>query len=374
MEEPSQKTTTSNHNDNKKVDKVDKNIDPYEHLKITLNPDGSLNRSQFPLVPPNCTDSEPITTTEPVLTKDITFDEETKSWLRLYNPINPNNNNNNEKKYDDEEEESDENSDKDDNDNDKEKEKKSNKKLPIILYFHAGGMILYHTNTIFNNEPCTRFASELHAIVASVEYRLAPENRLPSAYQDAIDALLWLKTQASSPNPDPWLANHADFSRCYLMGCSSGANIAYRTALTLPTIDIEPVKVVGLIMNQPLFGSEERTRSERRLETDMAMPMCVFDLMWKLALPEGSSRDHEYSNFMVKGEYGGNIGKLPRTLVRGFEGDPLLDRQMEFVRLLMRHRVRVTAHFGEFGFHNIDFVDAKRHLTMIKYMREFIID
>jgi acetyl esterase/lipase len=65
------------------------------------------------------------------------------------------------------------------------------------------------------------------AIGMSVYYRLAPEHKLPAAYDDAWAALRWAVTLGE----DPWLLEHADLSRVFLAGCNADANIAHDTAV-----------------------------------------------------------------------------------------------------------------------------------------------
>lgn len=76
----------------------------------------------------------------------------------------------------------------------------------------------------------------------SVEYRLAPEHRLPAASDDAIEATHFIK------NSEVWFKEHADYSSCYVMGQSDGGNIAYHAGLRSAHFDdIEPLKIKGLI-------------------------------------------------------------------------------------------------------------------------------
>ncbi|MQK22077.1 hypothetical protein EI013_27305, partial [Escherichia coli] len=116
---------------------------------------------------------------------------------------------------------------------------------------------------------------------------------LPAAYDDAMETLHWIKS-----NKDEWLTQYADYSNCYLMGNSAGANIAYHIGLGVAEKpgDIEPLKIRGLILRQPFFGGTKRTESELRLENDPVIPLCATDLMWELSLPIGADRDHEYCN------------------------------------------------------------------------------
>ncbi|KAI9076334.1 hypothetical protein K1719_041697 [Acacia pycnantha] len=61
-------------------------------------------------------------------------------------------------------------------------------------------------------------ATQLSAVIVSVEYRLAPEARLPAAYDDAVEALHWLRT-----TQEKWISEFSDVSSCFLMGTSAAA-------------------------------------------------------------------------------------------------------------------------------------------------------
>ncbi|KAF6160261.1 hypothetical protein GIB67_019030 [Kingdonia uniflora] len=275
-------------------------IDPFKQLHISMNSDGTITRlMKLPTVPAIGEDNGDLG--QSYVSKDMTLNQENGTWFRIYRPTEISSND------------------------------KNVVKIPVILYFHMGGFFNSHADSMLNNEPCGRFASETPCIVLSLDFRLAPEHRLPAAYNDAVELLYWLKQQTIDPNGESWLRGYADFSRCYLMGCSTGGNIAYRIALCLPDLDLDPVKIAGIILNQPAFAGEMRTNSELRCADDVWMSLSATDLVWNLALPVGANRDHEYANPMVQGAYTNNIGKLPKILIRVFEGDFLLDRQMELM-------------------------------------------
>lgn len=42
---------------------------------------------------------------------------------------------------------------------------------------------------------CTRICKDVNVVVVAPSYRLAPEHRLPTAYNDGITTLLWLQKQ-----------------------------------------------------------------------------------------------------------------------------------------------------------------------------------
>ncbi|KHN48485.1 Putative carboxylesterase 12 [Glycine soja] len=74
---------------------------------------------------------------------------------------------------------------------------KDSQKLPIVLHFHG---------------------------LVSPFLRRAPEHRLLAAIDDGFDTLIWLQTVAQSGSFEPWLEQHGDFNRVFLIGDSSGGN------------------------------------------------------------------------------------------------------------------------------------------------------
>ncbi|KAL8469569.1 hypothetical protein ACS0TY_032422 [Phlomoides rotata] len=236
---------------------------------------------------------------------------------------------------------------------------------------------------------------QIPAVVMSVEYRLAPEHRLPAAYDNCSEALHWIRTTR-----DEWLTKYVDLSvrdisqyhflslsrfvlcscsmnyvnvcssfsdfMCFLMGSSAGGNIAFCVGLDAVTAvdQLTPLKIEGLILHQPFFGGVERTPSEMRLVRDKMVPPHLNDLAWGLALTIGVDRDHRYSNLMKNIGVGGGGGEAKkegwRVLVTDDQGDPLVDRQIELANVLKENGVDVTDKFSDGGSHGIEFFDESR--------------
>ena len=67
--------------------------------------------------------------------------------------------------------------------------------LEVLLFFHGGGWVTESVETY--NRVCARMAQSTGCIVASVEYRLAPEYRFPTAFEDCYAAAKTLYTNHS---------------------------------------------------------------------------------------------------------------------------------------------------------------------------------
>ncbi|MBO9576762.1 MAG: alpha/beta hydrolase [Sphingobium sp.] len=93
--------------------------------------------------------------------------------------------------------------------------------LPVFLHIHGGG---YLFGSPAGSGPANvRTASELRCIVASVDYRLAPETRAPGAVEDCYAVLAWLNRHADRLGIDKM--------RIAVGGESAGGGLA--AALTL---------------------------------------------------------------------------------------------------------------------------------------------
>ncbi|CAN8318689.1 unnamed protein product [Cochlearia groenlandica] len=315
-------------------------FDPLKHLNITINTDGSCTRHfAFPMI-----NAEPDPSQgNLVASKDVTINQETGLSVRIFRPTNlPSNDN-------------------------------AVARLPIIIHLHGSAWVLYPANSPANTRGCSQMASELTVIVVSVNYRLAPEHKLPSQYDDALEALLWIKKQSvDTTKGETWLRDYADFSRCYIFGSSTGANVSFQLALKSLDHDLTPLKIDGCVFYQPLFGGKARTKSELTNFADPLMPMPAIDALWELTLPKNVDRDHRYCNPMGYLPQKERVGRLGRCLVIGYGGDTAVDRQQDFVNLLVAAGVRVEAKFDDAGFHGIELVDPRRAVALLNMIRDFI--
>ncbi|CAL5185085.1 unnamed protein product [Lathyrus oleraceus] len=310
------------------------NDDPYKQLNLILYPNGTIIR------PNNFKTLPSLDPTLPTLSKDLIINKSKPTWARIYLPR---------KALD-----------------------HTSIKLPLVIFFHGGGFIFLSAASTIFHDFCFKMAKKLVAVVVSVEYRLAPEHRLPAAYEDAVEALHWIKTNQS----DEWLKNHVDYSNVFLMGSSAGGNIAYNAGLRVAMVEDEVSKMIkGLILIQPFFSGIHRTRSEIKLANDSHLLLCNNDMLWELSLPIGVDRDHEYCNPTVRD----NVLRLKRirelewwVLVTDCDGDPLVDRSIGLVRLMEKNGVNVVRDFTEGGYHGVQDSEPLKAIELFGVIKKFI--
>lgn len=92
---------------------------------------------------------------------------------------------------------------------------------PVLLYLHGGGFTVGSLDT--HEVLCRQLCLQGRCAVVSLDYRLAPEHRFPTAVHDAWDALQWLAAEGS--------ALGLDCSRLAVGGDSAGGTLAAVCAL-----------------------------------------------------------------------------------------------------------------------------------------------
>lgn len=283
------------------------------NFKLAYNllrrPDGTFNRHLAEFldrkVPPNAL---PV---EGVYSFDVIIDRETSLLSRIYRPINA----------------------EEPHPNFVDLEKPVNSDVvPVIIFFHGGSFAHSSANSAIYDTLCRRLVRICKAVVVSVNYRRAPENRYPCAYDDGWTTLNWVNSRS-------WLQSKKDSKvHIYLVGDSSGGNIVHNVALKAMESGIE---VLGNILLNPMFGGQERTDSELRLDGRYFVTLQDRDWYWRAFLPEGEDRDHPACNPF--GPRGKNLEglKFPKSLVVVAGLDLIQDWQLAYAKGLERSNQEV---------------------------------
>ncbi|WVZ72348.1 hypothetical protein U9M48_020823 [Paspalum notatum var. saurae] len=223
-------------------------------------------------------------------------------------------------------------------------------KLPVLVYFHGGGYCIGAYDHPMFHYRCQSFAAELPAVVLSVQYRRAPEHRLPAAVEDAAAFFSWLRR--AQAGAEPWLVDSADLSRTFVSGVSAGANLAHHVVVQIASGKIElaaPARLAGYVLFSAFFGSEERVGTESDPPPDVSLTVEASDKLWRMALPVGATRDHPLANPFGPGSPSLEALPLPPALVVAPGQDVLRDHVLRYAARLkaMGKAVELAEFAGE---------------------------
>ncbi|KAL5729603.1 hypothetical protein ACHQM5_002531 [Ranunculus cassubicifolius] len=205
--------------------------------------------------------------------------------------------------------------------------------LPVLMYFHGGGFCIGSATWAGYHYFLGDLSATSKCIVVSVDYRLAPENKLPIAYEDCFSSLQWVSSQVDT---ESWL-KQADLSRVFLSGDSAGGNIAHNVALLAMKSQVK-IKIKGLLLIHPYFGSEKRT--EKEMSEGAHGHVKSNDMFWRLSLPIGSTRDHWACNFEM-GSAQIDWQQFPAAVVYVAGLDFLKERGLMYADFLKKKKAQV---------------------------------
>jgi acetyl esterase len=139
---------------------------------------------------------------------------------------------------------------------------------PAFVHLHGGGFVFGSIDQLFYDFKCREICSGCSCVVASVDYRLAPEHTFPTAPEDCFAALQFVADHASELG--------IDAERIAVGGDSAGGNLA--AAVALMTRDCGGPELVLQVLEIPVtdnaqpesYPSWQQFRKGYGLEDDLA--------------------------------------------------------------------------------------------------------
>ena len=196
---------------------------------------------------------------------------------------------------------------------------------PCLIYVHGGGWVICSLDT--HDGVCRRLASAGEFMVASVDYRLAPEHKFPAGLEDCVAAARWIAAHGGSWGLDP--------GRLAIGGDSAGANLALATLLRLRDAGERPARA-GLL----IYGAytTETDSASHRAYGDGSYILSNDDMRWFWGHYLNGEADRR--NPLVA-PLQADLRDLPPLLVTACEFDPLHD---DSTRLVARLEEAGTPH------------------------------
>jgi acetyl esterase/lipase len=195
---------------------------------------------------------------------------------------------------------------------------------PVVVYFHGGGWVLGDKNAYDDGARGLSYYAK--AVVVSVDYRLAPENRFPAAWDDALAAYRWVLQHAAEIQGDP--------QRVALAGENSGGTLALATAIAARDAGLpKPAHILAIY---PITQTSLSTPSY--VENATAPPVSRATMQWvfdKVARTPDDLRDPRLQLIDA------NLSQLPPVTVITARIDPLRCDGEKLVEALRRAGVPV---------------------------------
>ncbi len=191
---------------------------------------------------------------------------------------------------------------------------KNIEKNKAVLFFQGGGYVLLSVKT--HDEMVSFFSDNLGAKVFSLDYSLAPENKYPSALNEALFAYEWL------------ISNGYDSEEISLCGDSAGAHLA--ASLTHYLIANNHSKPQSQLLIYPMCDPSCSSESHTLFEENYLLTKKAMIWFWDKLINSKDNIDDGYLNLMKV-----NLeNKLPKTIIVTAGFDPLSDEAEKYAYLL----------------------------------------
>jgi acetyl esterase/lipase len=217
-------------------------------------------------------------------------------------------------------------------------------KLPALLHIHGGGYVFGTAEMRLAR--LTRLAMQVNCIIASVEYRLAPETVFPGAIEDCFSAFEWIHKSAS--------ALGVDADRIGVTGESAGGGLAAALALLARDRKAHPLICQALLY--PMLDDRTAKRPPASEHVGNHIWTRSANLFGWTALLGREPGGADVSPYAARAE---KLADLPPTFIAVGALDLFLDENLEYARRLVHAGVPTEMHVYSGAFHGFDLaVDA----------------
>jgi acetyl esterase len=196
--------------------------------------------------------------------------------------------------------------------------------LPVLVYFHGGGWVVGDLNS--HDIPCRRYANSARCRVASVDYRMAPEDVFPAAVEDCAAVVRYVVDNAGVLG--------VDASKVAVGGDSAGGNLAAVMALmardgTLPRLAFQLL----------IYPATDMTMTSVSSTTiGPGVPLTSATMKWFIDhYVKGDRTDWRASPLRVA-----SVAGVAPALVLTCTHDPLRDEGIAYAKRLELEGVRVV--------------------------------
>lgn len=199
--------------------------------------------------------------------------------------------------------------------------------FPALVYYHGGGWVIGNLDTV--DVPCRMLANRAGCIVVSVDYRLAPEHKFPTAAEDSYAAAKWVADNATSIQVDP--------EQIAVGGDSAGGNLA--TVVAMMARDQSGPSLAYQMLIYPVTNHSYATESYQENGEGYFLTKNTMEWFWNHYLRDEQDGQNPYASPLLAEDLSG----LPPALVITAGFDPLRDEGEAYAERLKAAGVPVEA-------------------------------
>jgi acetyl esterase len=200
--------------------------------------------------------------------------------------------------------------------------------FPLLVFYHGSGFVLCSLDT--HDGICRNLCAGASCVVASVDYRLAPEHKFPAGIEDCLEATRWAAAHAAELGAAP--------GRVAVGGDSAGGNLAAVTAIRLRDAGAPALR--GQLLLYPVTDYHTPgTPSYAENAQGYGLTRETMQWFWAHYLNDPAEGSHPDAAPLRTPDLAG----LPPTLVITAEYDPLRDEGELYAARLRAAGVPTTA-------------------------------
>ncbi len=198
---------------------------------------------------------------------------------------------------------------------------------PVIAFFHGSGFVICSIDT--HDGLCRQLCLRARAVVVSVDYALAPENKFPAGPDDCLAATRWVSENALELGGDP--------RAVVLAGDSAGGTMAIVTSLRLRDLG-EPVIKAQILMYPVANYPDPMPQSYVERGDGWGLTAKAMQYFWGHYLNAVSDGSDPYASPLRASNFAG----LPPTYIMTADYDPLRDEGEALAAKLSQAAVDTT--------------------------------
>lgn len=210
----------------------------------------------------------------------------------------------------------------------------STEPLPILVYAHGGGFVFCDLDS--HDGLCRNLANLIPAVVVSVDYRLAPEYRWPTAAEDVFAVTRWAAAHSAELG--------GDAGRMAVGGDSAGGNLAAVTALMAR--DRGGPAIAAQLLLYPVIAADFDTVSYQLFGRGYYNPRTALEWYWDQYVPAVEDRHHPNVSPLQS-----DLTGLPAAVIVVAGHDPLRDEGIAYADALTAAGVPTTRCVYDGGIH-----------------------